>query len=78
MQNKITTPGFDLPRLKVACKDCTLFQLCLPVGMDEPDLELLESIIKRRRPLQRGDYLFRLGEDFRSIYQDLYAVRRWQ
>ena len=68
MQDKINIPEYDLPRLKVACKDCSLFQLCLPVGMDEPDLELLETIIKRRRPLQRGDYLFRLGENFRSIY----------
>jgi CRP/FNR family transcriptional regulator len=53
---------------KVACKDCTLFQLCLPVGMDAPDLARLEGIIQRRRPLQRGEFVFRMGERFRSIY----------
>jgi CRP/FNR family transcriptional regulator len=68
LKDNPTPGGFDLPKLKVACKDCTLFQLCLPVGMDAPDLELLDSIIKRRRPLHRGDYLFRMGERFQSIY----------
>ena len=53
---------------KVACGDCTLFQLCLPVGMDPPDLARLEGIIQRRRPLQRGEFVFRMGEGFHSIY----------
>ncbi len=53
---------------KVACSDCTLFQLCLPVGMDASDLARLDGIIQRRRPLQRGEFAFRMGEDFHSIY----------
>jgi CRP/FNR family transcriptional regulator, anaerobic regulatory protein len=53
---------------KIACGDCTLFQLCLPVGMDTADIARLERIIQRRRPLQRGDFVFRMGEDFHSIY----------
>lgn len=53
---------------KIACSDCTLFQLCLPVGMDATDLARLEGIIQRRRPLQRGEFVFRMGEGFHSIY----------
>lgn len=55
-------------RLKVACKDCNLFQLCLPVGLGEADLALLDRVIKRRRPLRRGEYLFRPGDPFLFIY----------
>jgi len=58
----------DLDRFKVACQNCNLFQLCLPVGLDQGDLELLDRIIKRRRPVHRGEHLFRAGEPFQSIY----------
>ncbi len=58
----------NLDQIKVACKDCNLFQLCLPVGIDEQELEELDSIIKRRRPLKRGDHLFQVGSPFQSIY----------
>lgn len=58
----------DLGRLKIACQNCSLFQLCLPVGMEQGDLELLDRIIKRRRPAHRGEHLFRTGDLFQSIY----------
>lgn len=55
-------------RVKVACNDCNLFQLCLPVGIDANELEELDSIIKRRRPLKRGEHLFHVGSPFQAIY----------
>ncbi len=58
----------NLGRLKIACQNCSLFQLCLPVGLEQGDLELLDRIIKRRRPAHRGEYLFRAGEPFQAIY----------
>ncbi|HKJ95033.1 MAG TPA: fumarate/nitrate reduction transcriptional regulator Fnr [Gammaproteobacteria bacterium] len=54
--------------LKVACKNCSLFQLCLPVGMEEADLEALNRIIERRRPMKRGHHLYRIGDSFQAIY----------
>ncbi len=68
MQKDPAIPQFDLPRLRIACRECTLFQLCLPLGVSEADLDLLENIIKRRRPVQRGEYLFQMGEPFESIF----------
>ncbi len=68
MQKDPSIPQLDFPKLKVACKECTLFQLCLPVAVSEEDLGLLESIIRRRRPVQRGEYLFQMGEPFDAIY----------
>jgi len=52
----------------VACKDCSLFQLCLPVGPGDADLELLKRVIKRRRYIRRGEYLYRPGEPLIFIY----------
>lgn len=61
----------SLDQPKVACKDCSLFQLCLPVGINGDELLALDSIIQRRQPLKRGDYLYQAGAPF----QALYAVR---
>ena len=61
-------PLSDLPAGKVACQDCSLFSLCLPVGIDRQDLDEVDRIIKRRRPIQRGDHLFVAGSRFNSIY----------
>jgi CRP/FNR family transcriptional regulator len=54
--------------LRVACKNCTLATLCLPMGLTPEDVERLDTIVKRSRPLHRGDYLFRSGERFRSLH----------
>ncbi len=57
-----------ISNIRIACKDCSLFQLCLPIGVGEADLELLDRIIKHRRPLRRGEHLFRVGDPFQAIY----------
>ncbi len=54
--------------IRVACKNCSLSALCLPMGLASEDVERLDDIVKRTRPLHRGDYLFRSGERFRSLY----------
>lgn len=65
----ITNPQpIKLSALKTACKSCKLHDLCLPLGLDALDIDRLDEIIKRRKPLQKGEYLFRSGEDFTSIY----------
>jgi len=54
--------------LRVACKNCSLATLCLPMGLTSDDVERLDGIVKRARPLHRGDYVFRNGERFHSLY----------
>jgi len=48
--------------------DCNLKGLCLPLAMDVRDLEKLDRIVQRSRPLHAGDYLYHTGDSFRSIY----------
>lgn len=54
--------------LRVACKNCSLATLCLPMGLTQNDVERLDDIVKRARPLHRGDYVFRNGGRFHSLY----------
>lgn len=58
----------DIASVKQACSGCNLRQLCLPLGIPSQDVELLDALIKRRRPLSRGRHVFRLGDEFRSLY----------
>lgn len=58
--------SFD--NIKVACRNCSLASLCLPMGLTPEDVDLLDAIVKRDRPLHRGDHLFRQGDPFRFIY----------
>lgn len=58
----------NLSTIRQACSECSLFQLCLPVTLDAEDVEQLEDIVQRRRPLRRGEYLYRAEDPFRAIY----------
>lgn len=53
---------------QVHCKDCSLAGLCLPLSMDLEDMEGLDDIVKRGRPLKKGDYLFRQGDTFDAVF----------
>ncbi len=59
---------FDLNATKVACQECSLHQLCLPRSIDGNDLDKLDNIIERKKPLKRNENLFQVGESFNSIY----------
>ncbi len=50
------------------CDSCSLHPLCLPIGLDAGDLDKLDSIIRRGRPIQKGEHLYRQGEPFTSVY----------
>lgn len=58
--------SFD--NIKVACRNCSLTSLCLPMGLTPEDVDHLDSIVRRNRPLHRGDHLFRQGDKFQCIY----------
>jgi CRP/FNR family transcriptional regulator len=57
-----------LEDIRSHCQKCSLYQLCLPVGLAEGDIDKLDEIIKRRRPVEKGDYLYRIGDPFHSLY----------
>jgi CRP/FNR family transcriptional regulator len=54
--------------IKASCADCNLKGLCLPIAMDIGDIDRLDKIIQRSRPLHAGDHLYRSGDTFKSIF----------
>jgi CRP/FNR family transcriptional regulator len=72
MQKKEAATIISIANIKAACRECTLRELCLPLGLDGADLLQLEQLVRRRRPLKKGEYLFRHGDSLKSLF----AVRR--
>ena len=58
----------NLDELRSHCQKCSLYRLCMPMGLEQGDLERLDRIIHRRRPVEKGEYLYRIGEPFQSVY----------
>ena len=50
------------------CKDCSLAALCLPLSLDLSELNALDAIVKRSRPLKKGEVQFRQRDTFNSVY----------
>ncbi len=61
-------PGLSLEPFKVACSNCNLRELCLPLGMTPQQMEKLDSLVALRRRVPRGDVLFRTGDTFQSLH----------
>lgn len=58
-------------QLRAACAHCNLVELCLPVGLPEPELRRLETLVSLRKRLQRHQTLF----ENRAPFEALYAIR---
>ena len=56
------------PHNQAHCKDCSLAPLCLPLSLNLEDMDALDEIVKRGRPLKKGEFLFRQGDNFGSVY----------
>ena len=54
--------------LKVSCGNCRLNSLCLPISLHLEDLDQLERIVQRGRPLHKGETLYRAQASFQSLY----------
>lgn len=40
----------------------------MPLAMDFKDIDRLDNIIQRGRPIQSGEHLYRAGDKFNSVY----------
>lgn len=58
----------DINKVKVACQECSLAQLCLPAGLKAGDMRRLDDLVEERATYQRGETLYRKGQPMRSIY----------
>ena len=56
----------DTPTSK--CSVCVLGQFCLPVGLNSSEVSKIDSLVKERVHLQKGESLYRHGDPLSSVY----------
>jgi CRP/FNR family transcriptional regulator len=56
--------------IKASCSNCNLRELCMPMGLDDEQMERIDEIVATRRKIKRGGLLFRNGR-----VHLLYAIR---
>lgn len=54
--------------LSIHCQSCSFSHLCLPVSLDNSELNSLDDIIERKKPLHKNDKLVNDGDKFHSLY----------
>ena len=54
--------------IKVACSNCNLRELCMPVDVNGPDMDKIDTLVATRRKIKRGDALFSNGDRFDALY----------
>jgi len=53
---------------KVACSNCNLRELCLPLGFSPEELKRLDELVSTRRQIKQGELLFKQGDEFTSLF----------
>ena len=53
---------------QVNCGNCRLNSICLPLALESDDIQQLDSIIQRSKPLQKNQHLYRESDDFQSVF----------
>ncbi len=61
-------PVLNLEAIKVACSNCNLRELCMPVGFDVEEMKRLDEVVEKRRRVKQGELLFNSGDTFTSLY----------
>lgn len=52
---------------QVSCSNCSLDNICLPRGLSQTEIDNISQVVKARKTLQRGDFIYREGDNFKGI-----------
>lgn len=50
------------------CGDCRMNALCLPLALQAKEVERLDEIIQRGKPLQKDQHIYHAGQEFNSVF----------
>lgn len=53
---------------EISCSGCRLASICLPIALQASDIDRLNAIIQRGRPLQKGEHVYREADSFSAVY----------
>lgn len=54
--------------VEINCRDCRMNTLCLPIALELDEIERLNEIVQRGRPLQRDEHIYCSGNEFKAVY----------
>ena len=54
--------------IKIACSNCNMRELCMPIGLNVDELKRVDELVTRRPVVKRGSALFRAGDAFTALY----------
>ena len=54
--------------VKAHCVNCSVRELCLPVGVDREGLAQIDALVTERIHLKKGDALYRAGDPFAALH----------
>lgn len=52
----------------IHCQDCSISQLCIPFTLNTHELDQLDNIIEEEKADQKGQTLFKAGDELKSLY----------
>ncbi len=52
----------------IHCQNCSISELCLPFTLNDNELETLDNIIDRKRPIHKGEQIFTDGQEMHALY----------
>ncbi len=52
----------------IHCQNCSFSHLCLPVALNKTEVESLDDIVERKKPLHKNDSLIQAGDKFHALY----------
>jgi CRP/FNR family transcriptional regulator len=67
-QHKRPSVPMSLTSIKIACSNCNLRELCMPLGLNESEMERVDEVVATRRKVARGENLFRNGDKFNALF----------
>lgn len=58
----------SIRKFKAHCSDCSVRELCLPVGVDREGLRQIDALVTDRVHLKKGDALYCAGDPFAALH----------
>ena len=52
----------------IHCHDCSMGTLCIPFTLNANELDQLDDIIERKKPIQKGEQIFKSGDPLKSLF----------
>lgn len=68
MPLEIKKPKKNTTGCTIHCHDCSMSALCIPVALNSNELDQLDEIIERKKPIQKGELIFKSGDELKSLF----------